>query len=1216
MSLAEPAQAPALWKPDEAGVSVALPGGEVLMAAVDHRVEGRAIPFSLDRVYRSGLLGYGPLGSAGWSASLFTHLRELPVTGEVEYYDGLGHVWRFFPRSLPEAPEGTEDDDSASYYAPAGVYLRLQKLSGGQGWRLISRENELALFDNLGRLIEVSDRHYRGGTNGSERGNRMQMRYDPFGQLVSIVDDLGRQYKLEYFEDPRPEEDGGDGDRYGLLKKLTDFADRVIEYEYDDDRRLVKVKLPEVTNPVSEYASYSYTGTNRPTFEYRYDPSEGVSSADGATTALLHGEFAKLRLGESLIPDFVQSATAVPRVRFGYDTNTGRVTGVGFPNPDNQNSGGASVTWTFSWPSAFPVDRVTLRAPWGHEIENTLTKGRVTARREDLLIHRPGAAGIEEVTTSFNYTDDGRLLSIDRPDGSRVSQCFADGQGGTGCETGSSTVDRLAKANVVRSLTTALTRPAQGAADYDVTSTGATYGEDNQLTNIQDGQGRGIELAVPSAGRSSTTRFAAEKISANFEYDDYGRVEETSGSGEGAPQMRIEYGPDARGRKGAGLVTRIERGVGAFWQQLTYDDRYNVERVETSQGTATLTDHDTWDRAVRNVSGLTTDGRFAPVGATECTAGEGARSERAFDAAGHIVRERRLQDYVDPVDGATKCRWVESRYTYNAREQLVSIEQTDLASAANPGQVTAGPQTVAVYEYDSFGRLEREIAKAVSRPDRVTVYTYDEAGRVSATKTGDEGPRQIGYDERSRTVFSTDGHEGVWHGRYDAWGRLYQEQHATGAFVRRQFDQEGNLVHETVYDQDPSSSSAKILSEVRAHVTSFGATDRIAETLTAAEGATPSEIRVTEQVFDSSGRVTEVWSGPPLAGDSLRVDRDRGRRETAIQYEPVGGRVLTEGYGGDADTPPLHGVTYTYSPTSGAPWPDAVSYQEAVPGQSGLVTTLTTAFRRDAFGRTVEERHSDGSLMTAVYDRTGGAIRMRTGAGTETTTSFDSRGLPVKIVRPNGRGFSLYAYDLDGVLLRQTTRTATAELWETVYGYDATGRLSTTTYADGTTETLTYNPDSTVATLRTRDGLLLTHDYDPANRLKSVTPGAAGGAQPTLLDAGDHFAFDQLSRPTQLERGRPGIAGFDPALAIRYAAYDLASRPASEIVGNRAPMSWRYDTWDRPVELTLPEGPGRAANGPFQGFTRRFDTLDQLVEVSGRGAAGLSATPLGAQWTW
>ncbi|HWN41061.1 MAG TPA: polymorphic toxin-type HINT domain-containing protein [Thermoanaerobaculia bacterium] len=1211
VSLAEPAQSPAVWGAGEAGVSVAMPGGEVLLAATDHSVDGRALPFSLDRTYRSGMLGYGAFGSAGWTASLFAHLRELPVTGEVEYHDGMGHVWRFFPRTLPEAPEGYEEDDAGSYYMPAGVYMRLQKLSGGQGWRLIGRTHDVALFDGMGRLMEASDRHYRGGTSG-EQGNRIQLRYDPFGQLRTVVDDLQRQYRFEYFEDPLPEAEGGDGIRYGLLKSVTDFADRKVEYEYDGERRLAKVKLPEVENPVDDYSSFSYTGGNRPALEYRYDPTDGVTSSEEAAGALLHGEFAKLRLGESRMPDFVEGASGVPRVRFTYESATGRVDAVGFPTPGNVNSSTSSVEWGFSYSGAFPSDRVTLRTPWDHEIQNTLNKGRIVARREDLPVQGPG---VLPVTTSYTYAEDGRLLTQDRPDGSQLGQCYADGEGcgGGGALSGG---DRLAKGNVVGSRVTALTAAAKGSADYDTVETGAAYGADNQLSSMEDGLGRGIDVATAMPGQSSKTSFNAENVSASYTFDLYGRVTETSGGGAGSPQVRIEYGKDAKGKEGAGLVERIERGSGAFWEEFTYDDAYNVERVDTSQGSITLTDHDTWDRPVRNVSGLSADGRFAQVGVAECSDGEGAVSERAYDRAGHVVRERRLQDYIDPVDGGAKCRWVEVRYTYNAREQLVSMQETHLASAVTPGQVEAGPQTTAVYEYDSFGRLERERSKAVSRPDLVKTNVFDSAGRVSATQVGSEGARQVGYDAMSRVVLTTDGHENVWLGSYDAWGHLYQETDASGAVVRRRFDQAGNPIQETVFDGDPlAPSGARVLSDAKSSFTSFGAMERMVQALIEPVGSTPAELRITENRFDGSGRVTEVWSGPPNPDDASRVDMSRARREVAIQYEPAGGRVQAERFGGDAGTAPLHGVIYQYGSDSLAPWPDVVTTVESVPGEADLRPTLTTAYRRDVLGRPVEERRSDGSLLLSTYDRIGGVIRVRTGAGAESTTSLDSRGLPVKVVRPNGRGFTLYSYDLDGAMLRQETRTSSADLWATAYTYDATGRVSSVTYADGTTEQVTYNPDSTLQTLRTRDGLLLTHGYDAANRLKTVTP-AAVGTTPTLLDAGDALDYDRFSRPTLMQRGRAGASGYDPALAVSYPGYDLASRPSSEVVGSRAPLSWRFDTWDRPVEVRLPAGAGRNPGNPFQGFSRSFDTLDRLAGISGLGASGLSATPVGADWAW
>ena len=1213
VSQAEPARNAALWDAGEAGVSVSLASGELLVEAMDHRVEGRALPFVLSRFYRSGLLGYGPLGSAGWTSPLFAHLREFPSSGEVEYHDGRGHVFRFLPRTLP-LPAGYEADASGSYHVPKGLYLRLQKLAGGAGWRLLGRQHDVARFDSQGRLVELSDRHQKGGTAG-EQGSRMQLVYDGFGRLVSVTDDLGRRYRFAYYDDPRPVAQGGDGPRFGLLRSVTDFAGRKVDYEFDEQRRLTKVKLPEVTNPVAEYAPFSYESESRPTIEYRYDPSPGgVSKDPNATGAVLHGDFAQLRLASIVLPDFVEGASGVPRARFEYEEATGRLAKVGFPRPDDPSF---SVAWTFAYGNTFPAARVTVRAPWGHEVEHTLEGGRTKSQREELEVEGATGSVAEALVTTFSYADDGRLLAVTRPDGSQTSQCYGDGEGGPGCEEGGETaVDRLAKGNVVRTLTTALTQEAKGSADYDSIEVEASYQEDNLPAGLTDGEGRRIDLAVPQPAASATAKFVAENVSSRFDYDRYGRVQRSTGGGAGGPTLRLGYGADARGRSKAGLLERVEHGA-AFWQQLSRDRAGNVDEVKTSQGTVERADHDSWDRPVREVFGLSEDGRFPPVGAAECSLGQGGIVERAFDAAGHVVRERRLQDYVDPADGSTKCRFVESRYRYNLREQVVAVEQSHLASPSNPGEIVAEPQQVASFQYDVHGRLEREVAEALSRPDLVTTYSYDPGGRIATVRHGEEGARRLGYDRRSRAVLATDGDAGVWRGRFDAWGRLFHEVQPTGAVVRRRFDRAGNPLQETVFDADPTTTpAAKVLADTRSEVTSFGAVSRTIEQLTAPEGTSPGETRVTERVFDASGRVREVWSGPPSEQDPTRVDRSRGRREILVDYEPQSGRLLAERFGGDGTVAPRYARTYQYATESGAPWPDVVTLLESIPGQAELVPTTSTTLRRDAMGRPIEEQRSDGSSLTSVYDRTGPTIRARSGAGTQAETSFDGRGLPIKTVRPQGRGFTLYAYDLDGTLLREGTKSGDTQPWTTSYAVDATGRVSSMTYADGTSEQLTYDPDSTVKTRRARDGVLVTLGYDAANRLRSALPSLVAAESPTRLDAGDKLAYDALSRPTVLERGRVGAGGFDPTLAVRYPSYDLSSRPASEIVGGRTAMSWRYDTWSRPVEVTLPGGVGRSDDGAFLGFARRYDSLDRLIDASGAGATALSATPIGASWAW
>ena len=63
-------------------------------------------------------------------------------------------------------------------------------------------------------------------------------------------------------------------------------------------------------------------------------------------------------------------------------------------------------------------------------------------------------------------------------------------------------------------------------------------------------------------------------------------------------------------------------------------------------------------------------------------------------------------------------------------------------------------------------------------------------------------------------------------------------------------------------------------------------------------------------------------------------------------------------------------------------------------------------------------------------------------------------------------------------------------------------------------------------------------------------------------------------------------AAADPGLRVAYPSYDLASRPQTEVVGDRAPLAWEYDTWNRPTAVRLPDVVARDPAGDFRGFSR------------------------------
>jgi YD repeat-containing protein len=538
---------------------VSLVNGDALLAAADHVKPGRGLSFFMDRTYRSGALGYGPLGSAGWSCSLFAHLREIPTTGEVEYYDGHGHTWRFYPvagsdpEELSASPEdgllyavsdGYDTQPAGHYYAPKGVYLSLQRT--GNGWHLVGRNNDCAVFDSRGRLVELSDRHRQGATDIRAQGNTLQLRYDAYGQLVTVVDDLGRHYRLEYDNDSTSPE-------YGLLKKVTDFAGRELEYEYTEERLLAAVKLPKVTNETEHYRDeHSYdTDATRPTVRYTYDSDgSGVTSAEDDSVAALHGDFARLRLEGYDLPRFTGTGTSSPRLRVEYTTATGRIAKVLLPPGDNAGSVDPSewkARWLVDFPdqaeSASPVTRAVLTSPWGHAVEHMVESGRVVKVSEMVDVVSPAGDPATATTsklaaeTTFTYTKDGRPITTTNPDGSTQTTCYPDTEGNPGCEEvdGGEKPYRSQLLNVVRAVARSDSPPSWGGEQtYDQTEVSfGDYNADNLPTSLLDPRNRTVHLPAIMAGAMETLEFTFDDLDVGVEggvtlassFDMFGRLE-------------------------------------------------------------------------------------------------------------------------------------------------------------------------------------------------------------------------------------------------------------------------------------------------------------------------------------------------------------------------------------------------------------------------------------------------------------------------------------------------------------------------------------------------------------------------------------------------------------------------------------------------------------------------------------------------------------------
>jgi RHS repeat-associated protein len=812
-------------------------------------------------------------------------------------------------------------------------------------------------------------------------------------------------------------------------------------------------------------------------------------------------------------------------------------------------------------------------------------------------------------------------------------------------------------------------------------------------------------MAVPVATETRWTRFSEENVSAASTYDPWGRLSLIEGSSDEAaggvpgapPKVKLDYYDDQWGNKGGGFLGKVTRGDSEAqhqWQRYTYDDMHNIERITTSWGATSVALHDEWGRPIRTLSGGKAEGSadteetssdwFQAVASNPCEGWQGesgwpeagALSERAYDAAGHLVRERMCQDYIDD-QGELAWRWVQAEYRYNARDQVYKILRSHVASPETPGGLEANVEgfdgLIATTEviYDDAGRVSetRALSHESGEPPLITKYRYDRAGRIAEIINGNEiqvGAEHFGYDENGRLVFHADGdaegQRSVLKRSFDAWDRPHAEELPTGAFIERMLDKADNVTGVIVYDSDPADNElAKVLSRVQTHFNSLGKPGIVVEHLGLDDDG-HYQVRITKREYDSNGRTVLIRSGPnafpltePLASaEDYQLDEELARREVQIEYEEVSGRVLSQRFGGHGTysaPEEEYRIEYHYanqaSDRNMAPWPDRVTTFEHHPADDPgtLVQTVSTYFTRDVFGRPIEVSRLadvDGSdlisLGRSTYDRMGGVIRTESGAGTVTSNVFDSRGYLLRELRPDGRGSTSYSYDYDGRLLKEAVQERTASggwrtLWETSYEYDESGRVNQIIHPDETTESFSYYPDDTLEWHLTRDGVKVTYNYDNANRLISAVPELdAGTTQPPSLidlDDGTFYEYDKASRITEINQGITPQGAADPA--IRYQEHDLAGRPAKELLGERNPLIRGYDVWDRTTHLSLPEGlgytPGATPMGggdTLVGFERAYDSLDRLTSIVGwSGAfAGDPSNPndplgkVGASWDW
>lgn len=589
------------------------------------------------------------------------------------------------------------------------------------------------------------------------------------------------------------------------------------------------------------------------------------------------------------------------------------------------------------------------------------------------------------------------------------------------------------------------------------------------------------------------------------------------------------------------------------------------------------------------------------------------------------------------------------------------------------------------YRYDGEGRLVRTIHPGGATDERV----IDENGRVYSTTRGASGPgggapaaARYDYDALGNLVTVTDPEGGLTDYSYDGHNRLTKAVDEAGSVLERWHDEDDDqdTVPETEIFSGPvggpapqnrSGAGNVALAEVRYRKDERGRVFRVDRLLFMPTGSAPV-------------RAPSLTEGPLVAGDSAVneiYEYDRLSRPTFVHRDS--GLLEAREWDGAGR------VLRTWTGSSGGAFESVFTWDG---GDNLVETTLTersstpgpaeelffTTHQVDALGRRVATIDNLGGTRRFVFDSLDGLIAEsdpRGPAGAATIgrkTPFHNH----RTVSINGHGnVTRYFRDgLDRLKGMQTVLTASGEGdgtldpvpdtsnpfnpdglietalefsprgWQavqtddrgnrTTFEHDNLGRLTRTTFDDGTQTITTYDRRNNPLTVTDPNGSVATFSYDLAGRKTRLDVARAPGVEGTTIQ---DFQYDGLGRITRARDNNDPAETIDDAV-VRFFHDSLgrvveevhqtgggAVRPvdyswrADALLGgvtypNGRNISYSYDSLDR-LAGVLDNGTGRSAALSYFGLsrlhTRSFDSGVKTTMLDGFGSSSVGFDGLG-----
>jgi YD repeat-containing protein len=785
-----------------------------------------------------------------------------------------------------------------------------------------------------------------------------------------------------------------------------------------------------------------------------------------------------------------------------------------------------------AWVTALGADLSQLSVRTGYAYD---ARGLLTNLNEYLGVNADGS-GKDLRQTKYIYDQAGRLL-----------QTIEEASGIAGDETGSptttTTYDGLGRVLTVTGPNGALTTTLYSDSTQKVTVTAQSGGIS---TSVYDKAGRLISLARTGGGLT--------EAKTTYAYDDAGRLlMSTDPTGMRSFALYDEAGRQVGSVDSDGTLTETTYDrAGRATRVYTYATAVNLGLLVDANGVAlnpTLAavrpSTDTADLQRWNV--------YDDAGRLAYEIGEdGAVTQHDYDGAGRLVRRVRYSVAI-AVTASPSVSYVQAQ-----------LADTDVIAGA-------GADRAERFFYNADGHL----SATLDAEGYLTRHTYDQAGRRVQTRryaTAVAEAARAGGGDLAKITPATHAKDQVDTFFYDGRGQLRGSVDAEGYLTRNFYTDRGQLADQTRYAtplaQQPAWTDdfdALVLAIRPGGAYARESEDRFTTWRYRLDGqlanTTNHEGTKTSYEYDSAGRLVKTTAGDGRADKRVGLARyDAWGRKTA-ELSAEGAAKITEGM--------------TQAQIDAVWASDGVDYVY------------------DRLDRLVRSTDANNNQTMYFYDGDGRLTHTVNPLGEVQENRYNTLGQLTATVRYGGARIGTSG--IYGGLVNTTLTDRVAAIADplkdsvTSYTYDGTGRLLTTTSAEGAQTSTYYNAFGEVRKqlVAWQSGANLNVDrredtfaYDRRGQLLQTIQDATGSAPIAATTDTQYDAFGRATRVDsrgivqsfsydKLGRVLTSANAIDPARVMTYDAFGQVLTVKDEL---GKITEYAYDRAARKVTMTTPEG--------------------------------------------